>query len=177
VTNQELFVDLIHRLADYEEAMVLQLLLALRADMAPLRSGKRKLQEQLGAAISEANVQRAIGRLALQGLITTRVYPNTYTEFRINVEALDALLCESIPATKCFPGVSSEPIHYLINKADRMAQQDSNAGLNAMTTAASGQETDVPPDVASHKAPATTGGNAGDPDQPSQPNSNVEKQP
>jgi hypothetical protein len=173
-TNQQLLVDLIHRLGDYEEAMLLQLLLAWRADQTPLRSGKRKLQEQLGAVISVAGVERATTRLMNQGLITTRVYPNTYTEFRIDVEALDALLAEPIPDTKWFPGVSSEPIHYLTTKAERLAQQASKTGLHAMTPAASGQDPDVPTNVAPLAPPATTGVVAEDSVQPS---NNVEKQP
>lgn len=78
MTNDQLFIALIHKLADYEEAMVLQLLLAWDADRKPLRSGKRKLQQALGASISEPSVQRAVGRLVDQGLIATKVYPNTY---------------------------------------------------------------------------------------------------
>lgn len=172
--NQELFINLIHRLGDYEEAMVLHLLLAWRADQTPLRSGKRKLQEQFTERLSVWGVERAIFRLVDQGLVTTRVYPNTYTEFRINVEALDALLAEPIPATKWFPGVSSEPIHYLTTKAERLAQKASETGPHAMTPVASGQEPDVPPTVASLAPPAITGVVAEDSAQPSD---NVEKQP
>ena len=172
-TNQELFIDLIHHLGDYEEAMVLQLLLAWRADQTPLRSGKRKLQEQFPTLISVAGVERAISRLMSQGLITTRVYPNTYTEYRINAEALDQLLAEPIPATKWFPGVSNEPIPYLGMKAERLERHSSNHAIHDLGPELGHQEAAVPPDVASHEAPVTTGVDAGAQDQPS---INVEKQ-
>jgi hypothetical protein len=174
MTNQQLFIELIHRLGDYEESMVLQLLLAWRADQAPVRSGKRKIHEQFPEALTVRGVERAVARLIEQDLITTRVYPNTYTEFRVNVEALEVLLSEPIPATKCFPGISTEPIHYLTTKAERLAQQASKTGLHAMTPAASGQDPDVPTNVAPLAPPATTGVVAEDSVQPS---NNVEKQP
>lgn len=125
MTNDQLFIALIHKLADYEEAMVLQLLLAWDADRKPLRSGKRKLQQALGASISEPSVQRAVGRLVDQGLIATKVYPNTYTEYTVDVESLEELLAEPLEPLKWLPGVSQEPIHFLTTRSH--AQTDTEA--------------------------------------------------
>lgn len=117
MTNEKLFIALVHRLADYEEAMVLQLLLTLDADRKPLRSGKRKLQQSLGASVSVRGAERAVSRLVAQGLITTKVYPNTYTEYTVNVESLEELLAEPLEPLKWLPGVSQEPIHFLTTRS------------------------------------------------------------
>lgn len=117
MTNEQLFIALVHRLADYEEAMVLQLLLTLDADRKPLRSGKRKLQQSLGASVSVRGAERAVSRLVAQGLITTKVYPNTYTEYTVNVESLEELLAEPLEPLKWLPGVSQEPIHFLTTRS------------------------------------------------------------
>lgn len=124
MTNEQLFIELTHRLADYEEAMVLQLLLAWDADLKPLRSGKRKLQQALGSAVSIPGTERAICRLVAQGLVSTKVYPNTYTEYTVNAEAIDALLAEPLPTLKWLPGVSQEPIHFLTARAGQPSNSD-----------------------------------------------------
>jgi hypothetical protein len=137
MTNEQLFIALIHRLADYEEAMVLQLLLTLDADRKPLRSGKRKLQQSLGASVSVRGAERAVSRLVAQGLITTKVYPNTYTEYTVNVESLEELLADPLEPLKWLPGVSQEPIHFLTTRsrlqsdteAVRPSPGDANPGV------------------------------------------------
>lgn len=124
MTTDQLFIALIHRLADYEEAMVMQLLLAWDADRTPLRSGKRKLQQALGPSVSEKGVWRAVERLTHQGLVSTKVYPNTYTEYTVNAEAIEALLAEPLPTLKWLPGVSQEPIHFLTARAGQPSNSD-----------------------------------------------------
>lgn len=125
MSNEQLFIRLLHALRDYDEALLLGLMLALGAEASPVRSTAVKLSNNLlGGALSRWAVQRAIGRLCAKGLLLTRVRPKTFTEFSVLVDALDALLSLPLPESRYLPGISQLPISYL-------AQQRSEAVVYA----------------------------------------------
>lgn len=111
---ERLFVELSHRLQDYDATVVLMLLLHWGLDTKPLACSLAQIaRNDLGDALSRREVQYAVLRLRAKGLIATAVYANTKTEFRVNAEAVLALLREPVPNTPFFPGISTEPMPFL----------------------------------------------------------------
>lgn len=114
MTNIEFFAALSHHLGDYDDALLLALLVALDADEQPLRTTPAKLaRDQLSGAISAKRVQRAADRLITRRLLTTRAYPNRWTEYSVDPAALTALLAQPLPDGPYVPGISKEPIGFL----------------------------------------------------------------
>jgi len=115
MTNNEFFIRVLHALQDYDEAMVLGLLIAYRADDSPVRLSNRSLAEvHLGGMLSKLQVQRAVARLVKRGLLRTRVYPKTWTEYTVPPESLAELLAEPLPDVSTIPGISDQPIPFLV---------------------------------------------------------------
>lgn len=118
MTNTSFFVSLIHHLGDYDDAVVLALLVALDATEQPMRSTAAKLGViHLDGAIGPKRIQRATDRLIERGLIRTRVYPNRWTEYTVDVDALTDLLNQPLPDAPYMPGLSKVPIGFLTRRA------------------------------------------------------------
>lgn len=118
MTNCELFTNLAHRFASYDDAVVLALLLALDADEQPLRSTAAKLSHiHLDGNLSDDRFRRATDRLVEKGLVRTRVYPNRWTEYSVDVATLMHLLDQPLPEAPYMPGLSKQPIGFLTRQA------------------------------------------------------------
>lgn len=118
MNNTRFFVSLAHQLANYDEAVVLSLLVALDATEQPLRSTAAKLSAiHLDNAISPKRVQRATDSLVVQSLVRTRVHPNRWTEYTVDANALTTLLSRPLPEAPFLPGLSEEPISFLTRLA------------------------------------------------------------
>jgi hypothetical protein len=130
MTNTDFFIRLTHALGDYDEALVLGTLVALGASEQALRSSGRKIADRyLAKALNLQQVQRATARLVNRGLLAVRVYPKTYTEYTVQVDALRALLAKPLPNARFLPGVSQEPIAFL-------ARLEAESALDAASAAA-----------------------------------------
>ena len=114
MTNSEFFIALNHLLRDYDEAVVLAMLVALDADEQPLRSTPAKLaQVHLDRCLADFSIRRAAERLTQRGLVSTRVHPHRWTEYSVDPVALTALLAQPLPDGPYVPGLSKEPIGFL----------------------------------------------------------------
>jgi hypothetical protein len=112
--NAEFFSALCHHLSHYDDATVLTLLVALDADEQPLRTTPSKLaRDHLDHFLSDDRVRRAALRLEKRGLVTTRIYPNRWTEYSVDPVALTALLAQPLPEGPYVPGLSKAPIGFL----------------------------------------------------------------
>lgn len=130
MTNTDFFIRLTHALCDYDEALVLAALAALGATEQPVRSSVRSMADiYLAQALNLQQVHRATARLVKRGLLAVRVYPKTYTEYTIQVDALRALLAQPLPNARFLPGVSQEPIAFL-------ARLEAESALDAASAAA-----------------------------------------
>lgn len=143
MTNLELFVDLLHRFTSYDDAVLLALLLALDADEQPLRSTASKLSQiHLDCNLSDDRLRRATERLVEQGLVRTRVYPNRWTEYTVDADALTDLLDRPLPDAPYMPGLSKEPIGFLTRRAALAATAASPAPAAEPATASTLPEDD-----------------------------------
>lgn len=128
MTNCQFFINLLYPLGNYDDAVVLALLLALDADDQPVRSSATKLSQiHLDHSLSDDRVRRATDRLVEQGLVRTRVYPNRWTEYTVDVQALTELLDRPLPEAPYMPGLSKEPIGFLTRRAALAAKATSPA--------------------------------------------------
>lgn len=111
--NSELFVRLVHVLDNRMDAMFLLALLGQGADRRPFRTTQTVLGERyLQGALSRTQIFRSTDRLRTRGLISTRIYPKTWTEFTVNGEALRALLASQASRLDTLPGLNQEPIAF-----------------------------------------------------------------
>jgi hypothetical protein len=130
MTNTDFFIRLTHVLRDYDEALVLAALAALGATEQPVRSSVRSMADiYLAKALNPRQLHRATARLVTRGLLAVRVYPKTYTEYTVQVDALRALLAQPLPNARFLPGVSQEPIAFL-------ARLEAESALDAASAAA-----------------------------------------
>ena len=147
MTNVEFFAALAHHLGDYDDALLLALLVALDADEVPLRSTPAKLaRDQLGHAISAKRVQRAADRLVIRRLVTTRAYPNRWTEYSVDAAALITLLAQPLPDGPYVPGISKEPIGFLTRLAASAGAAVSPSPSNSLDPSLA--KNPIPEDVA-----------------------------
>ncbi|RTL26852.1 MAG: hypothetical protein EKK47_20205 [Burkholderiales bacterium] len=113
LTQEGLLVHLLHALSDRDSAYLLWYLLAQRADETPLRSSRRAIHGDLGGVIGLTNVLTATNRLTDAGLITTRVYPRTFTEYRVNGHAVSGLLNRPLTTANFLPGILPREVPFV----------------------------------------------------------------
>lgn len=115
--SKALFNELLHRLrkyADgkYSDAMLLHYLLRQGADGTEFKTTAVKVAlDALSGCINRRDVQRSIDRLTELGLISTRVHANTRTHFKVNREAVLALLAKPLPRN--LPGIDERHFPFL----------------------------------------------------------------
>lgn len=113
LTPEGLLVHLMHALSDRDSAYLLWYLLAQRADVSPLRSSRRVIHSDLGGAIGLTNVLTATSRLIDVGLVSTRVYPKTFTEYRVDAHAVSELLGRPLSGANFLPGILPREIPFV----------------------------------------------------------------
>jgi hypothetical protein len=117
MNSQSLFIELLHRLRKYEDAkysdaMLLHYLLRQGADETEFKSTAVKVAlDALAGCLNRWEVQRAIDRLTQLGLISTRVHANTRTHFKVNRDAVLALLAKPLPRN--LPGIDERHFSFL----------------------------------------------------------------
>jgi hypothetical protein len=114
LSTADLYVQLIHRLADYDDATVLALLIARGATEAEFRSTSRNLAEvDLAGVLNRSKVQRAVSRLVARGLLQTQARPNRWTGYKVNEDRLLDLLAQPVAIADALQRLSQHPIPFL----------------------------------------------------------------
>ncbi len=109
MTSDRLFIELVHRLGHYADAMVLFALLKEQADIREFESTKPKIaRRQLAGSVTEVGVRRSLERLQRRGLISVRTHANTRTHVAVARDAVLRLL--RTPVGSMLPG--SAALHF-----------------------------------------------------------------
>lgn len=102
--SQLLFIELVHRLKHYTDAMFLFGMLKERADLREFESTRPKMsRRQMEGAVTDREVRRSLERLQDSGLITVRTHANTRTHVTVNRQAVLDLLRQ--PVSPRLPGL------------------------------------------------------------------------
>lgn len=108
LSNESLVLRLMYALDDRDGALLLWYLLAQQADTSPLRTSRRAIHADMGGLVGLTNLLGATSRLARAGLIETRVYPRTFTEYRVRLPELRTLLNHPLPQINFVPGIEPD---------------------------------------------------------------------
>lgn len=112
MTNESLFINLIHRLGKYPEAVVLAVALEQHADEQEFKTTSVRISlDLLGGVLEKKQVQRALDRLAERGLIELRTHANYRTHIKVDRAAVEALL--RTPVSDYLPGLRSTSFPFL----------------------------------------------------------------
>lgn len=134
MTNQELFVELLHRLQRYDDAMVLHAVLQQYADRKEFKTSHTRISlNLLGGRVSRIQVQRALQRLRDAGFVSTRAYQNYRTMVSVDGDAVRALL--ATPVSSIVPGIRSDSFPFLNDwndAAEKQAKTATNAVIKRM---------------------------------------------
>lgn len=113
MTSHELFVRLAYALDQHDDACLLMVLLARNAVDQSRRLTTTTIAERDTPGHMDRNrVKRATDRLVARGLIRTRVYVKTWTEYTIDGAALRALLANSAERLSKLPGLDGQSIAF-----------------------------------------------------------------
>lgn len=89
MTNEQLFVHILHRLGKYSDALVLHVLLQDHGDERQVKTSAVKMAlDALRGRVQRWQVQRSLERLEALGLIEVKPHPNYRTVITVNREAL-----------------------------------------------------------------------------------------
>ncbi|MFM8900963.1 MAG: hypothetical protein ACKOF9_13600 [Burkholderiales bacterium] len=119
MTNTRLFIELLHRLENYDDAVVLMVLLTLGADKLPIRATLGQFrQSHLGGMLTPNRVAVAVEHLQNHGLLhmdmpTVRLRRSRYGELSVDRDAVLALLRQPMVYTEHMPGISEAVIPLL----------------------------------------------------------------
>lgn len=103
MTSDELFIELVHRLRFYTDAMLLFGMLKEHADVHEFDSTRAKIsRRQMDNAVTDREVRRSLERLQERGLVTVRTHANTRTYIRVDRQAVFDLLRQ--PLSPRLPG-------------------------------------------------------------------------
>ncbi len=115
MSNTTLFIHLIYKMGNLEDATVVHFLIAKRAHISPWQTSAREISSLLGSTISKLNVQRCLDRLKRMDVVKTRVHPKRYTEISLNQSALIDVMKRPLPVSNdgFIPGLSNIAIPLL----------------------------------------------------------------
>lgn len=115
ISNTTLFIHLIYKMGNLEDASVVHFLIAKKAHVGPWQTSAREISSLLGSTISKLNVQRCLDRLKRMDVIKTRVHPKRYTEISLNRSALIDVMKRPLPVSShgFIPGLSNIAIPLL----------------------------------------------------------------
>ncbi len=115
MSSTTLFIHLIYKMENLEDATVVHFLLAKKTHISPWRTSAREISSLLGSKISKLNVQRCLDRLKHMGVIETFVYPKRYTEISLSQSELIEIMKRPLPVSRdgLIPGLSNEVIPLL----------------------------------------------------------------
>jgi hypothetical protein len=129
MTYNDLFIELLHRLESYDDAMALSVLLALGADEVPVVCTVGQLrQSHMAGALTPNRVALSIDRLENRGLLKLhrRSGRSCLVELGADREAIAALLQNPVAYARCTPGNQGLTVPFL-NR-----QNQSFAGLTSV---------------------------------------------
>ena len=113
MTNEQLFVHLLHRLRKYSDALVLHVILQDHGDKRQVKTSAVKMAlDSLRGQIQRWQVQRSLERLESLGLINVMPQPNYRTLVTVNQEALLAFLNQE-PLSDMLPGFRANTFPFL----------------------------------------------------------------
>lgn len=113
MTNEQLFIHLLHRLQKYSDALVLHVLLQDHGDERRVRTTATKMAlDSLRGQINRRQVQRAFERLESMGLINVMPQPNYRTLVTVNSDALLEFLNQD-PLSGMLPGFRTNTFPFL----------------------------------------------------------------
>ena len=96
---QGLFIELVHRLNRYPEAIVLAAALEQHADTEEFKTTATQLSlDLLGGVIEKKQVQRSLDRLQEMGFLEVRTHANYRTHIKVDRAAVEALLRKPVSA-------------------------------------------------------------------------------
>lgn len=105
MTNEQLFIHILHRLGKYSDAVVLGIILHGHGDVMKVKTSAFKISaDSLSGQISPKQVQRSLATLAGLGLIEVKPHPNWRTVITLNREALVEFLNQEPPLSGMLPG-------------------------------------------------------------------------
>lgn len=137
MTDERFFIDLLHRLQDYDDAMVLYTAIQQQADQTEFKTSSTRIAlDLLGNNVEKKQVQRALRRLADHGLIQVRTHANYRTYISVDRDAVNALL--RIPVSNSLPGLRSDSFPFLDDLNARAAAQAKDAADSAIKRMAQG---------------------------------------
>lgn len=115
MSNTTLFIHLIYKMGNLEDATVVHLLIAKKAHVRPWKTSARQISSLLGSTLPKLNVQRCIDRLRRMDVIATRVQANTSTEISLSQSELIEIMKRPLPVSRdgLIPGLSNEAIPLL----------------------------------------------------------------
>lgn len=115
MSSPTLFIHLIYKMGNLEDATVVHVLLAKKAHVTPWQTSAREISSLLGSTVSRLSVQRCIDRLKHTGMIKTRVSPNRFTEISLSQLALIEVMQKPLPVSShgFIPGISNVAIPLL----------------------------------------------------------------
>lgn len=112
MTSERLFVDLLHRLGKYSDALILHTALKEQADVAEWRTATTQLAAHaLDGHVSQRQVLRSLHRLAELGLVELRTHAKTATLIRVDRDAVMELLQQ--PVSNLLPGMRGKDFAFL----------------------------------------------------------------
>ncbi len=121
MTYNDLFIELLHRLESYDDAMALSVLLALGADEVPVVCTVGQLrQTHMAGALTPNRVALSVDRLEARGLlkVNRRSGRSRLVEFTAERDAVADLLSTPIPYARCTPGTKGLPVPFLSHLPD-----------------------------------------------------------
>ncbi len=112
MTSQQLFIELLHRLRKYSDAVVLHAVLQQHGDEVEFKTSKTQMAlDLLGGRLESKQVQRAFNRLSDLGLMDIHVHANYRTHVKVDREAVKALL--RTPVSPLLPGIRTDGFPFL----------------------------------------------------------------
>ena len=115
MSSTTLFIHLIYKIKNLEDATVVHLLVAKKAHVGPWKTSAREISSLLGPTFSTVNVQRCLNRLQRMSVIKTCVRRNCYTEISLSQSALIEVMKRPLPVSSdgVIPGLSRMAIPLL----------------------------------------------------------------
>ncbi len=120
----DLFIELLHRLESYDDAMALSVLLALGADEVPVVCTVGQLrQNHMAGALTPNRVALSIDRLENRGLLKLhrRSGRSRLVEFFADRDAIAALLQNPIAYARYTPGNQNLTVPFLKRSSESFA--------------------------------------------------------
>ena len=113
MTNEQLFVHLLHRICKYSDALVLHTVLQDNGDKRQVKTSAVKMAlDSLRGQVSPKQVQRSLKRLESMGLINVMPQPNYRTLITVNSDALLEFLNQD-PLSGMLPGFRANTFPFL----------------------------------------------------------------